>query len=82
MTFTKREVKSEKLILRLDIELNQSTLTPEEASDAIQNAINMYNFKGFSSFIVDLLRITRSSTYELKELSLNKEKPSDSQSSS
>lgn len=70
MAFTPRPVVSEKLVVKVEIELYKSTLTPQEAADAIQHAINRYG-EGFSSFIVFLLRETRSSMYELKHMEIN-----------
>lgn len=64
------EVLPEKLILKLETELNKPGLTAHEATGKIEYLINSYRFKNFSGFVVDLLRETRSSTYELKELSI------------
>lgn len=70
MNFTKREVKSLKLKLVLELEFNNSCLTPEEVVDRISYLINSYKMSSFSDFIVSLLKETRSSTYELIKMEI------------
>lgn len=67
----KREVKTPRMILKLEIELNESTLTDQEAADRLSFLINSYHAKEFSELIVFLLRETKSSTWELKALEIN-----------
>jgi hypothetical protein len=69
--FIRKEIKSEKLILHLEVELNHSLLTAQEAVDRLQFSINSYKMKSFSEFVVDLLRETKSSTYEIKRLAID-----------
>lgn len=71
MDFTKlkeQQVKSSKLIFKMEIELNESLLTDQEAADRLAYASNRAH--DFSAFILFLLRETRSSTYELKKLEI------------
>lgn len=69
--FKKREVKSPKLILKLEIELTNSTLTAEDAARRIQYLIDSSNNKDMSNFIIFLLRETNSSMWEVKHLSID-----------
>jgi hypothetical protein len=70
MGFSKREVVSPKLTLKLEIELNDSTLTPDEAATRLQFIIDSSRSSEFSRLIVMLIRETRSSTWELKKLEI------------
>ncbi len=67
---TPKEVKSPKLTVKFEFELNDSTFTPEEATERIQYLINSYSAPQFSELVVFLLRATRSSTWELKSLEI------------
>lgn len=71
MTFSKKEVISPKLVLKLEIELSDSSYTAEEAADRIAHLINSSRSESFSSFIVFLLRETKSSMWDLKTLEIN-----------
>lgn len=71
MEFKKREVVSPKLILKLEIELTDSLLTAEEAAERIAFIINSSRSDAVSNFIVFLLRETKSSMWEMKELSID-----------
>lgn len=65
-----REVVSPTLILKLEIELNNSALTENEAADRLSSVLhNSYNNE-FANFIVMLIRETRSSTWGLKTLEI------------
>jgi hypothetical protein len=66
----KREVVTKKLKVTVEIELNDSLLTPEEACDKIRFAVENQN--GFSEAIVMFLRETRSSTWELCNVEVTK----------
>lgn len=71
MEFIKREIKSPKLTFKLEVELNNSSLTPEEATDRLDYLINRsYNAKAVSEFVLFLIRETKSSTYEIKNLEI------------
>lgn len=74
MVFTKKEVKTPKMILKLEIELNHSTKTPDEVAQRVQYAMNSYNCKSFSDFVIFLLRESQSSTYDLKSLTIEEVK--------
>jgi hypothetical protein len=66
-----RKIVSPKLTLKLEIELNDSTMTPEEAAQRLEYLINTSGSKAFSGFIVELIRQTNSTTWELKSCSLD-----------
>lgn len=72
MNFQPRVIKTDKLFVRvrIDLEFNHSTLSVEEITDQLQAAVNSYRFKEFSAFVIGLLRITKSSTYEVKRLEI------------
>lgn len=70
--FKKREVVTPRMKVTLEIELTDSTLTPEDAASRLEYLFNSSGSKEFSSFIVALIRETRSSLWELKNLSLDK----------
>ena len=72
--FKTKEVKSEKLILTLQIELNRSSLTEDEAAERISMLLERRETKVFSELIVFLLRETQSSTWELKTCKIEEEK--------
>jgi hypothetical protein len=64
-------IKSNKLILKLEIELNESSYTAQEAAERIAYLINGHYEIDFSNFILFLLRETKSNTWELKNLEIN-----------
>lgn len=68
--FEARKIVSPKLTLSIEIVLSDSTLTPEEAANRIQQLINGYNAREFSNFIVFLLRETSSSMWDMKKLEI------------
>lgn len=70
MGFTVREVKTEKLLVTITVEMERSLLTPQEATDRIQNAMNGYSCKWFSEFIVGIMRETSSSGWDLKKMEI------------
>ena len=70
MAFTKKVVVTPKLTLKLELDLLDSSMTADEATERIQYLINSYNFKEFSNLIVTLMRETRSSMWDLKSLEL------------
>lgn len=71
MAFKKiEEPVTKSMVLKLEIELINSALTPDEASAKLQYLIDSYHAKEFSELIVFLLRNTRSSMWELKSLEL------------
>jgi hypothetical protein len=65
-----RQVKSPKLTLKLEIELNDSLLEAQEAADRIQYLIDSSQSKEFSNLIVMLIRETKSSTWELSKFEI------------
>lgn len=69
--FVKREVKSPKLLMKFEVEFNNSTLTAQEAVDRISSRIHGPHCREFSEFIVFLLRETKSSTFEIKKLEID-----------
>jgi hypothetical protein len=71
MNFVKKTIVSPKLILTLEIELNNSSLTAQEAADRISYAFNSSRSKELSEFIVFLIRETRSSTWDMQKLEIN-----------
>ncbi len=71
MMFIKKEIKSPKLILTLEVELNNSSLTPQEAADRLSYLIQHNRNNKVCEFLVELLRETRSSTFEVKKLEIN-----------
>lgn len=82
MAFLKREVKTRKLIFRVEFELNNSLLEEQEAIDAVQRELDFNHGKVVSDLIVFLLRTTSSSTWqfgsvELLKVNEEKEKKSD-----
>ena len=68
LPFVRREILSPKLTVTVEFELNDSTLSAEDAANAIQRAIDNGYGKYVSEFIVFLMRETRSSTWELKKV--------------
>lgn len=66
--FKTKEVKSESIIVKVEIELNKCTLTPQELADKLEFLINSSRDRGFSEFIVSLLRNAGASTWELHNL--------------
>ena len=77
MNFKPKEIKTPKLVLKLEIELIDSTYTEEEAFNRLQYLLNSSNFKEFSAFIVALLRETRSSMWDNPNLELHAYKEKD-----
>jgi hypothetical protein len=69
-TFKKREIKSPKISVKFEFELIDSSLTADEAAERIQQLINGYKLPQFSDLVVALLRETRSSMWELKNLEI------------
>lgn len=67
---TPREIVSPKLTLKFEIELSESTLTADDAARRIQFLIDTGSAREVSMFIVFLLRETRSSMWELKNLEI------------
>lgn len=72
MDFLKREVKTRKLIFRIEFELNDSLLEEQEAVERVQKELNSSHGKAVSELVVFLLRTTRSSTWELGSVELFK----------
>lgn len=70
--FDPKKIVTEKMVLKLEIELFRSSLTPEEAAQRIEYLINDPRNRPFPEFIVFLLRETKSSSWEMKSLELNK----------
>lgn len=70
--FESKKPITEEMVLKLELNLFRSSLTPEEAAQRIEYLINSPYSKEFSGFIVFLLRETKSSSWELKSLELNK----------
>ncbi len=68
--FTKREVKSEKLLLKIELELIDSLYTADESASRLQYLIDSYQSKEFSSFIMFLMRETQSNSWEMKKLEI------------
>ena len=65
-----REVKSKKLILKLEVELSNSLLTAEEAADRLNAMIKMCRFREFDNLVVALLRETKSNMWDMKNLEI------------
>lgn len=63
-----KAVVSKILTLKLEIDLNDSGYTAEDAASRIEYLIHSYNAKEFSELIAFLLRETKSSTWEMKKL--------------
>lgn len=70
LPINKREIVSPKLIVNLEIELTDSRLKADEATDKLNAIINSHSAqrKPFSEFIVFLLRETKSSLGKMKKL--------------
>jgi hypothetical protein len=68
--FKPKEVVSERLFFKLELELTHSNLTPEEAAQRIEFLINGSHSKVISELINFLLRETKSSFWELKTLEI------------
>lgn len=67
-----RPAKTKKLILKLELELINSKLTEEEATDQVEKMIR--NGREFSELIVALLRTTSSSMWGIKTAEITAEK--------
>lgn len=64
--FTSKEVLTPKISVTIEFELQNSSLTLEEATTRIQRAIDVSSVA--SDLVIMLLSVTRSSTWELKKL--------------
>lgn len=69
--YAKQEIKTKKMSLHLEIELNESSMTEEEATTRLAFLFNTGNIDALSKLIIFLLRETGSSTWDLKRLELN-----------
>lgn len=59
-----KKIETKKFKIKLEVEFQNSSLTLEELQDYLERYINDSYNKAFSNFIVDMLRITRSSTWD------------------
>lgn len=71
MGFTKREIKTKEMTLTIELNLINSSLTPQEASERLTYLFNLSRCKELSEFIVMLMRETQSSMWETKKMEIN-----------